>query len=80
MNEIRSRLVKCFQLVFPDLSELEITALAQTSVAAWDSVATIMLLNVIEDEFAIQVDLGRLAELNSFDRIEQYLTHEATVV
>jgi acyl carrier protein len=38
-----------------------------------------MLVNVIEDEFGIQIDFDRLAELDSFGRIHQYLSVEASV-
>ena len=41
--------------------------------AAWDSVASITLLNVIEEEFGIELDLDRLAELDSFGRIYDHL-------
>ena len=42
-------------------------------VAAWDSVAAIMLVNVIEEEFDFQVDFDLLPELNSFERVLQYV-------
>jgi len=42
-------------------------------VAAWDSSAVITLVNVIEDEFGIQVDFDLLADLDSFDRFHEYL-------
>jgi acyl carrier protein len=71
--------VTCFQTVSPDLPEAEIPAATQASVAAWDSVAVITLVNVIEDEFGIQVDFDLLAELDSFDHIQQYLQKETPV-
>ena len=74
MNDIESRLIKCFQAVFPDLAEADITAATQDSVAVWDSVATITLANVIEDEFHQPVDFDQLSELTSFKRFREYLT------
>jgi acyl carrier protein len=76
MDEIKSRLVSCFQTVFPSLSESEVLHASQESVAAWDSVAAITLVNVIEEEFGIEMDLDALADLNSFDRVHQYLQKE----
>jgi acyl carrier protein len=35
-----------------------------------------MLVNVIEDEFGFQVDFDRLGELDSFDRICQYVKEQ----
>lgn len=74
MSEVEDRLTKCFQTVFPDLPEAEIRKARQESITAWDSVAGITLLNVIEEEFQIQVDLELLAELDSFEHICDYLT------
>jgi acyl carrier protein len=76
MDTIAQRLITCFQTVFPDLSETAIPHASQDSVAKWDSTAAIMLVNVVEDEFGIEMDLDRLAELDSFSRIHEYLTRE----
>jgi acyl carrier protein len=73
MDPIRSKLVSCFQTVFPDLSEAAIPTAQQDAVEAWDSVATITLVQVIEDEFRTEVDLERLSELTSFEAIAGYL-------
>jgi acyl carrier protein len=73
MDDLRTRLVGCFQTVFPDLPAAKIEAAEQDSVTAWDSVANITLINVIEDEFRIQFDLERLAEFNSFHTIEAFV-------
>ena len=73
MDQINSRLVNCFQTVFPDLAEAEIQSASQASLATWDSVSTIALVNVLEEEFAIVIDLESVADLDSFDRIHEYL-------
>jgi acyl carrier protein len=75
MNEMRNRLTKCFETVFPDLPENVIPVSSQTTVAAWDSVAAITLVNVIEDEFGFQMDFDLLPELDSFERILGYVTN-----
>jgi acyl carrier protein len=71
MDETRDRLVKCFHTVFPDLETPETAA--QEGVTEWDSVAAIMLVNVIEEEFNIQMDYEELASLDSFSRVLDYL-------
>jgi acyl carrier protein len=73
-DEVRTRLVRCFETVFPDLAAIDIPGCSQMTVSAWDSVASITLVNVIEDEFGFQMDFELLPELDSFDRILAYLT------
>ena len=78
MDPIALRLANCFQTVFPNLPEAEIPSASQVSLAAWDSVNAIMLVNVIEEEFGIEMDFDRLAELSSFGGIHDYLSQETT--
>jgi acyl carrier protein len=73
MDETRKRLTGCFQLVFPDLPEAEIPSASQATVVAWDSVAAITLVNVIEDEFGIELDPDDLADLDSFEKVCSYV-------
>ena len=79
MDPITLRLTTCFQTVFPDLPAAEIPAANQASVAAWDSVAAITLVNVIEEEFEIQMDFDQLADLDSFSHIHDYLSREMQI-
>jgi acyl carrier protein len=69
MDDVKKRLIGCFQIVFPELPEAKIPLLSQATAAGWDSVAAITLLNVLEDEFAVEMDLDQVAELDSFDKI-----------
>jgi hypothetical protein len=73
MNDLRQRLVQCFSVVFPDLRAPSVYSASPASVSAWDSAATIILANVIEEEFQIKVDYDVLPELTSFDLILDYL-------
>jgi acyl carrier protein len=73
MNDIKIRLVSCFQTVFPDLAEAVVLTASQESLSAWDSVASLTMVNVIEEEFGIEVDFDALVDLNTFDRIYQYV-------
>jgi acyl carrier protein len=72
MNNER-RLIGCFQTVFPDLAEADIPSATQATVPAWDSIAGITLLNVIEEEFKIPLDFDVLAGLDSFPQILNYV-------
>ncbi len=73
MDNIEQRLVKVFETVFPDLTAEQIHAASQTTVATWDSVAAITLMNLMEEEFTIEIDFDRAAELSSFSEILAYL-------
>jgi acyl carrier protein len=73
MDETGKRLANCFQVVFPDMKEAEIPLASQETVAAWDSVAAITMMNVIEDEFGVAMDLDDLADLDSFEKVHAYL-------
>jgi acyl carrier protein len=76
MNDTTSRLIQCFRSVFPDLPETGIPTATQDGVLTWDSVASITLINVVEDEFAITMDLERIAEFASFDAILSYVQEQ----
>lgn len=73
MNDLRQRLAQCFSLVFPDLKVPALYSASSSSVAAWDSLAAIILANVIEEEFQVKLDYDVLPELVSFDLIMNYL-------
>jgi acyl carrier protein len=73
MDEIQRRLERCFENVFPDLPAGELPQCSQAQNPKWDSVASITLVNVIEDEFGFEMDFELLPELNSFDRILSYV-------
>jgi len=79
MPDTRARLVKCFSAVFPELSEREIALASPLSVGAWDSLASVTLLSVLEEEFEVQIDPDALDQLVSFNLILDYLHHEQQV-
>jgi len=73
MDDIESRLKRCFGLIFPDLEEKNISSATMTSVRGWDSIATVNLVNVVEEEFAIQIALDDVEQVNSFAAFLNYL-------
>jgi acyl carrier protein len=75
MNDIRLRLVKCFAAVFPELDDREIAVASTASVNTWDSLASVTLLSVLEEEFQVQIDPEELEHFVSFDAIFDYLQH-----
>jgi acyl carrier protein len=75
---IKEKLTNCFRAVFPTLPEASIPGASVATVAAWDSIAAITLLHVVEEEFQTEVDLDRLAELNSFESLAAFLSARTT--
>ena len=73
MDNLEQRLVKVFGTVFPDLPADRIPSASQSTTEGWDSIAAITLINLIEEEFEIQMDFDRAAELTSFPEILTYL-------
>ena len=74
MDKSRERLAECFRVVFPTLkNDAEIFAATQATVPEWDSVAAITLVNVLEEEFQIEMDFEILGDLTSFELIMDYL-------
>ena len=73
MDELRRRLTDCFRVVFPELPQEKIATASPETVAEWDSVAALTLMTVVEEEFALQIDLDNLAGLASFESFYSYL-------
>ncbi len=55
MPDTRERLASCFAVAFPELSEAEIPLASHSSIANWDSLATVTLVSLVEEEFKISV-------------------------
>ena len=79
MNDTTQKLTNCFRTVFPDLPDSKIVEATQGNTKDWDSVAAITLVNVIEEEFGIEMDLDKIADLDSFEKIVAYLKAEHAV-
>jgi acyl carrier protein len=73
MGELHGRLVRCFQAVFPTLSDREAPSASVTSVRGWDSLATIKLVALVEEEFGVSVPVEELGRFVSFPLIVDYL-------
>jgi acyl carrier protein len=73
MDNVEQRLRNVFATVFPDLPANRINSASQDSVETWDSVAAITLMNLIEEEFAIEMDFDQVADLTSFESILAYV-------
>ncbi len=70
---LEQRLIGCFQAVFPVLDEAQILSADNASIEDWDSVAALSLVDVIEEEFGVDLDLEVAVELTSFQAIADHL-------
>jgi len=73
VDDVQARLSKCFTGVFPELPQSQIPIASLSSVKEWDSVATITLLTVIEEEFGVRFEPEQLEQLVSFRSILEFL-------
>ena len=69
MPELQTRLTGCFATVFPNLDTDEILRASHTSVASWDSLATVTLVSVVEEEFGVSIPPEDFEYLISFDLV-----------
>lgn len=73
MDEMQSRLLKCFAAVFPSAREEQLLHATVETLDNWDSIASATLLAVLEEEFGTEIDLEAFAELQSFEEILSYM-------
>jgi acyl carrier protein len=73
MDDIQTRLLACFQAVFPQRDDKALLELSQATYPDWDSLASVTLVRLIEEQFRVQLDLFDLETLDSFAAMEKYL-------
>jgi acyl carrier protein len=76
MHELDERLTRCFASVFPALPPDQIHAASAESVPAWDSLAAVTLIAVLEQEFDTPIDLMEMPELTSYRAVRDYLERQ----
>ena len=76
MNDTRRRLLNCFAALFPEVPAGELPEASTATIAAWDSVASITLLTVLEEEFGLEIEPEQLEHLQSFQSVLEYLDRQ----
>jgi acyl carrier protein len=71
VDQVTDRLRDCFREVFPDLADEHIETADRAEMAEWDSLATLTLLAVIEEEFGLQLEEEAIAKLTSFSAVRE---------
>jgi acyl carrier protein len=67
MSEREQRLIRCFASVFPGLTPEEIRVTSAGAAGMWDSLATVTLVAVVQEEFGVEIDPLQIQELDSFE-------------
>ena len=73
MTELEDRLVRCFSLAFPTLTDEEIRGADVEGLSSADSLAAVTLVSLIEQEFGVEMDLESLLRLRTLEAIHGYL-------
>jgi acyl carrier protein len=73
MIEIKNRLCECFKSIFPDMKEEQIVTMSKSSYVEWDSLATVTLISLIEEEFNLKIPVEHDVDFSSFELIQDYL-------
>jgi acyl carrier protein len=73
MSEQEDRLIRCFASVFPGLSRDEIRAINSESTGNWDSLSTVTLAAVFQEEFNVEIDPEVIPKLDSFEAFRTFL-------
>jgi len=76
MSNVEERLQGCFSAVFTNLSSDEILQCSNASVATWDSLATVTLVSLIEEEFGVTIAPEEYEYMVSFDLVTQCLKNK----
>ena len=78
MDSVNERLIQCFQTVFPDTPGEAIPAISVDNTPAWDSVASVMLITVVEEQFHLQMDLEAITDLDCMPKYWRTSSSTAT--
>jgi hypothetical protein len=76
-TEIASQLEDCSAVVFPDVPRKQLCRGSISSLAQWDSLATLTLVGVIEVMFQKRIPPDDLVEFLSFELILDYLSRSS---
>lgn len=74
MSNIETKLLRCFEAVFPTLTSEQIHKAVRDDTPQWDSLASLLLARTIQEEFGLEGDLELMDHLDSFETIRTFLT------
>ncbi|MCE0742705.1 acyl carrier protein [Acetobacter sicerae] len=75
-ERVRKRLVRVFNTILPGKSAEEIPEATMDNTEAWDSLATLSLFTLAEEEFGIKLGLDLIGQTKSFAALEKLVTEK----
>ena len=76
MPDRESRLLRCFESVFPGLTPEEIKV-SNAEQGTWDSLSLVTLVAVVQEEFGVEILEEELANMDSFAAFRVYLERQS---
>lgn len=73
MSDVDTKLLRCFQAVFPALTEEQIRTAVRGNTPQWDSLASLLLARTIEESFGLEADLELMNHLESFAALRAFV-------
>ena len=73
MSDTRERLARCFSAYFTGLAPEEIPRASMATVGEWDSMASVTLIGLVQEEFGVEVAPEDYERFVSFETIFDYL-------
>lgn len=75
-DRIRRRLSRVFTTMFPTKPVAEIPDATTGNTDGWDSLATLSLFTLADEEFGIKLGLDLIGETKSFQKLEALVTEK----
>lgn len=73
MNDLDARLTTCFVNAFPALDPAAASSATSDTMPDWDSMASITLMTLVQEEFGVDLDLERMEDFNSYEKLRSWL-------
>jgi acyl carrier protein len=77
--DLAQRLLTCFAAVFPTRSREELAFASRDAIDEWDSLASVTLLSLVNEEFRTDLDLFDLQDLGSFEALLGHVREAANL-
>jgi acyl carrier protein len=77
MSASDDRVAECFCTLFPSYSRGDLLSASRESIPEWDSLASVTLLVLLQEEFHLDIDLSELEQFNSVQSVMKYVAAHA---
>jgi acyl carrier protein len=80
VSDLDTRLINCFTAAFPEIRPAQATSATVDNTQSWDSMGSLTLQALIEEEFAIRFDDDAIESLRSYALIRSALADSLSFV